>query len=140
MAMTFVLSFVCGCVFLQENVSATVYQRPQTYIMKLNWASTAIKAHLQYQYSILQIIHSLPPISQTIKTLPRDWKNGSIWAFQTHRELCLCLQSPASPSRLFQGGELCTISSCDQHTPTKSQRSYRQIDPGPGCSGLELLS
>lgn len=54
--------------------------------MKLNWASTAIKPHLQYQHSILQIIHSLLWILQTIRTLPRDWGNGSIWAFQTHSQ------------------------------------------------------
>lgn len=41
--------------------------------MKLNWASTAIKPHLQYQHSILQIIHSLLWILQTIRTLPGDW-------------------------------------------------------------------
>lgn len=73
-ALTFLLCFF----FLRENVSAAAYQRPQTYIMKLNWASTAIKPHLQYQHSILQIIHSLPWILQTIRTLPRDWGNGSI--------------------------------------------------------------
>ena len=72
--------------FLQENVSATSYQSSQMYIMKLNWASTAIKPHLQYQHSILQIIHSLLWILQTISSLPRDWGNGSIWAFQTHSQ------------------------------------------------------
>lgn len=81
---------------LQENVSATGYQRPQTYIMKLNWASTAIKAHLQYQHSILQIIHSLLWILQTIRTLPGDWGNGSIWAFQTHSQGAVLVPSVAS--------------------------------------------
>lgn len=91
-AFTFFLCFF----FLHENVSATGYQRPQTYIMKLNWASTAIKPHLQYQHSILQIINSLLWILQSIRTLPGDWGNGSIWAFQTHSQGAVLVPSVAS--------------------------------------------
>lgn len=82
--------------FVEENVSATGYQKPQTYIMKLNWASTAIKPHLQYQHSILQIIHSLLWILQMIRTLPGDWGNGSIWTFQTHSQGAVLVPSVAS--------------------------------------------
>lgn len=75
---------------------ATGYQRLQACIMKLNWASTAIKPHLQYQHSILQIIHSLLWILQTIRTLPGDWGNGSIWAFQTHSQGAVLVPPVAS--------------------------------------------
>lgn len=93
---------------LWENVSATSYQRPQSYIMKLNWASTAIKPHLQYQHSILQIIHSLLWILKTIRALPSDWGNGSIWAFQTHSQgavLVLPVASLAIPPFIRQLAE-----------------------------------
>lgn len=60
--------------------------RPQTYTMNHNRGSTAIKPHLQYQHSILQIIHSLLWILQTIRALPGGWGNGSIWVFQTHSQ------------------------------------------------------
>lgn len=96
-ALTFLFWFL-----LQENVFATGYQRPQTYIMKLNWASTAIKPHLQYQHSVLQIIHSLLWILQTIRTLPGDWGNGSIWAFQTHSQGAVLVPSVASPPFIRQ--------------------------------------
>ncbi len=94
--LTDALTFLCYFFLLQENVSATGYQRPQTYIMRLNWASTAIKPHLQYQHSILQIIHSLLWILQTIRTLPRARGNGSIWAFQTHSQGAVLVPSVAS--------------------------------------------
>lgn len=93
-ALTFLLFFLFF--FFYEKMSATAYQRPQTYIMKLNWASTAIKLHLQYQHSILQIIHSLLWILQTIRTLPGDWGNGSIWAFQTHSQGAVLVHPVAS--------------------------------------------
>lgn len=66
--------------------------------MKLNLASTAIKPHLQYQHSILQIIHSLLWISETIRSLPGDCGNGSIWAFQTHSQGAVLVPSVASLS------------------------------------------
>lgn len=91
--------------YVTQNISATGYQRPQTYIMNLNGASAAIKPHLRYQHSILQIIHSLPWISLKISALPGDRENGSIWAFQTHSQgaVLVLVQSPASPVRLLYG-------------------------------------
>lgn len=79
--------------------------------MKLNGASTAIKAHLQYQHSILQIIHSLLWILQTIRTLPGDWGNGSIWAFQTHSQgacACASIRQPCHPT--FHKAASCSVS------------------------------
>lgn len=89
--------------YFTENISATGYQRPQTHIMNLSGASAAIKPHLQYQHSILQIIHSLPWILLKIRALPGDRENGSIWAFQTHSQgaVLVLVQSPASPVRLL---------------------------------------
>lgn len=86
-----------------ENISATGYQRPQTCIINLNRTSGAIKPHLQYQHSILQIIHSLPWILLKIRALPGDGENGSIWAFQTHSQgaVLVLVQSPGSPIRLL---------------------------------------
>lgn len=90
-------------VHFTENISATGYQRPQTCIINLNRASAAIKPHLQYQHSILQIIHSLPWILLKIRAPPGDGENGSIWAFQTHSQgaMLVLVQSPASPVRLL---------------------------------------
>lgn len=82
--------------YLWENIFATGYQRPQTYIMKLNWASTAIKAHLQYQHRICKLYTVSLWILQTIRTLSWDWENGSIWAFQTHSQGAVLVPPVAS--------------------------------------------
>lgn len=115
----------------QSNVSAAAYQRPQTNIMKLNWASTAIKPHLQYQHSILQIIHSLLWILRAIRPLPGDWGEGKWLNLGISGALT---GSRASPFQPFIRPLLTLprrISTWDQNTPTKSQHSRRrQIDPG----------
>lgn len=142
-ALTFLL---CDCVFLQENVSATGYQRPQTYIMKLNWASTAIKPHLQYLHSILQIIHSLLWILQTIRTLPGDWGNGSIWAFQTHSQGAVLVPSVASLAILPFIRRLAVLYLHLRSEHTNKESAFTSTDRsrgwegGLGCSDLELLS
>ena len=77
--------------------------------------------------SILQIIHSLLWISQTIRTLPGDrGENGSIWACSGSRA---CALSRRPRHSVFYTA---VISTWDQKAPTKSQRSRRQIDPGAG--------
>lgn len=97
--------FIC----LRGNAPATAYQRPQTYIMKLNCASTTIKPHLQYQHSILQIIHSLLWNLPTIRNLPGDWGNGSIWAFQTHSQGAVLVRPVRQPRCAVSPPEIRTL-------------------------------
>lgn len=109
------MPWLFSCVFFfffEKNFSSTGYQWPQTYIIKLNRASTAIKPHLQYQHSILQIIHSLLWISQTIRALPGDWVNGSIWAFpDTLTGSCASASSRQPRHPAFYKAVSCVVSS-----------------------------
>lgn len=71
--------------------------------MKPNWASTAIKAHLQYQHSICKLYTvELVALADDKDPLLGSGKMAQFGPFRrTHRELHLCLQSPGPPLRLL---------------------------------------
>lgn len=84
-------------------------------------------------------------IWQTIRTLPGDRENGSIWAFQTHSQgavLVPSVASLASPPFIRQLAVRYlhlrseSTNKGSAFTSTDRPRSWG----GPGCSGSELLS
>lgn len=130
--------FSCMSLCLFKRMSATGYQSLQTHMMKLNWAWAAIKPHLQYQHSILQIIHSLLWILQVIRALLGDWgKWLNLGLSDALTGSHAFIPWPCHPTFL-QSSLLHRITSWDQNVPTKSQRSHQQIDPGAGWGGGSL--
>lgn len=139
--------FFLLCYFLAEKSFFHCLSKTAKLVMKPNCASTAIRAHLLYQHSVLQIIHSLLWISQTIRTLPRDWEKGSIWAFQRHW-LGAALVCASVTGRLVRYLHLRSEHSNKESafTSKDSPRRWEWEWRGRGwrgwwgCSDLELLS
>lgn len=127
-----------------ENISATGYQRPQTCIRNLNGASAAIKPHLQYQHSILQIIQSTLDLAGDKRSPWRwgKWLNLGLSDALAGSRACACsVASLAGPSFILQLAV--PYLHLRSESPNK-QSAFPSADSprswgGPGCSDLEIV-